>query len=265
MSTAYEALLEDVLVRGEERKDRTGVGTYSIFSAAMAFDLSEGRVPLISSKKVAWKKALEELLWMIRGETNVNGLGTAKNIWAPWADADGNLGPVYGKQYRDAGGVDQLADVVRLLTEDPWSRRIIMNLWNVGELDEMALPPCPVLYQWSVRDGGVLDLNVYQRSADVFLGVPFDIFEFAVLTHLLAGEAGLTAGKMVVMLGDAHVYLNHEHAVMEQLSRDVSDKDWPRLVMALDRPGLLSGELTVDHFNLVGYNPHPAISAPVAV
>lgn len=265
MSTAYEALLEDVLVRGEERKDRTGVGTYGIFSAALAFDLSEGRVPLISSKKVAWKKALEELLWMVRGETNVNTLGSARNIWAPWADADGELGPVYGKQYRDSGGVDQLADVLRLLTEDPWSRRIIMNLWNVGELDQMALPPCPVLYQWSVRDGGVLDLNVYQRSADVFLGLPFDLFEFGVLTHLLAGETGLTAGKLVVMLGDAHVYLNHEHAVMEQLQRDVSDKDWPRLVMALDRPGLLSGELGVEHFNLVGYDPYPAISAPVAV
>ena len=263
----YEDVLGRVLDLGEERHDRTGTGTLSVFGVRMEYSLWENHVPLVTTKKVAWKKALAELLWMVRGETNIRGLGEAKNIWEPWADDRGELGPVYGKQWRDFEGVDQLRDVVETLRRDPWSRRAVMSGWNPKDLPVMALPPCPVLWQFSVRSDGTLALEVYQRSADLFLGVPFDLFEFAALQILVARELGLEAGKLGVTLGDAHIYLNHIAQVRQQLER--RPRAYPQLVVGLDAPALLpvphARRLRVDDFSLVGYEPHGRLMGDVSV
>lgn len=259
----YEEALGHVLALGEERFDRTGTGTISCFGLRMEFSLWENHVPLVTTKKVAWKKAVTELLWMVRGETNISGLGNAANIWSPWADAAGELGPVYGKQWRNFGGVDQLRSVIDTLAGDPWSRRALMSAWNPIELDDMALPPCPVLWQFSARADGTLALEVYQRSADMFLGVPFDLFEFSLLQILVARDLGLEPGHLGVTLGDAHVYMNHVGVVQEQLAR-VPRKS-PQVVIGLDAPSVLSGRLDVEDISVVGYEPHGRLTGTVSV
>lgn len=279
----WEQLVRRVLVEGEERTDRTGTGTRSIFGARMEWSLRQGTVPLVSSKKVPWEKAIEELLWMLRGDTNVAGLGGAARIWEPWADKDGELGPVYGAQWRswwawqaDACNepceIDQLSEVVGRLRVTPDTRRAVLSSWNVGELGRMALEPCPVLYQFSRRGPGLkeLSLEVYQRSADLFLGVPFDVFEAAVLVRLMARELGLLPGKLGWTGGDVHLYENHLDQAREVVARWERDpRRDPHLFLRTSAPSLLERDrekgLEVGDFMIPDYYPHPAIKAEVAV
>ncbi|KFL37144.1 thymidylate synthase [Arenimonas donghaensis] len=262
---AYLDLLRHVLEHGAEKSDRTGTGTRSVFGWQMRFDLSEG-FPLVTTKKLHLRSIIHELLWFIRGETNIASLRANKvSIWDEWADADGELGPVYGKQWRrwtgsDGREIDQLRQVVEQIQRNPDSRRLIVSAWNVAELPDMALMPCHTLFQFYVADGR-LSCQLYQRSGDIFLGVPFNIASYALLTHMVARHCGLAVGDFVHTLGDAHLYSNHVDQAREQLARE--PRPLPRLVLAPTATDLF--EMKFEDIMIEGYDPHPAIKAPVAV
>lgn len=285
----YLDLLERAASSGVARHDRTGVGTYSVFAPQISLDLEHG-FPLLTTKEVNWRACWAELRWMLAGETNTNRLGA--KIWDAWADENGDLGPVYGRQWRDyvglgddpeepgSGGelvrVDQLADAEHRLRHDPDSRRIIVSAWNVAQLDKMRLPPCHVLFQfWTyerVVPGGaerVLCTHVYQRSADLFIGVPFNMASYAALTHLVAARVGMRAGQLVFSFGDAHVYANHADAVRKQLGREPVPA--PSLWIDADAVRALTDWRSLQKrdneyvLGLRGYDPWPAIRASVAV
>ena len=261
----YLTLLRHVLDHGARKSDRTGTGTLSVFGHQMRFDLSEG-FPLLTTKKVHLKSIIHELLWFLRGDTNVKYLkDNGVSIWDEWADANGDLGPIYGYQWRswparDGRHIDQISEVVQTLKTNPDSRRIIVSAWNVGELDNMKLPPCHAFFQFYVADGK-LSCQLYQRSADIFLGVPFNIASYALLTLMMAQVTGLKPGDFVHTLGDAHIYLNHLDQVNLQLSRD------PRALPSMRlNPAVTSiFDFKYEDFTLEGYDPHPGIKAPVAV
>lgn len=261
----YIDLLERILREGHVKSDRTGTGTKSIFGHQMRFDLSAG-FPLLTTKKVHLKSIIYELLWFIKGETNISYLKEHNvTIWDEWADKDGNLGPVYGHQWRswpdyDGGTIDQLAMVIDSIRNNPDSRRHIVSAWNVAEVNRMALPPCHSLFQFYVADGR-LSCQLYQRSADVFLGVPFNIASYSLLTMMVAQVCGLEPGEFIHTLGDAHIYLNHMDQVHLQLGR--TPKALP--VMKIN-PAIKEIEaFDYGDFSLEGYDPYPAIKAPVAV
>lgn len=260
----YEHLLREVLDRGTRKSDRTGTGTRSVFGRQLRYDLGAG-FPLMTTKRVHLKSIVYELLWFLRGDSNVRWLQeNGVRIWNEWADADGELGPVYGVQWRswptpDGRHIDQISAALETLRRDPDSRRIIVSAWNVGELDKMALAPCHAFFQFYVADGR-LSCQVYQRSADLFLGVPFNIASYALLTHMVAAQVGLDVGDVIWTGGDCHVYDNHVDQVREQLSRE--PYPFPRLELA-PAPSLF--DYTYRHVQVVGYRHHPAIPAPVAV
>jgi thymidylate synthase len=260
----YLDLLADILAHGVRRDDRTGVGTLSVFGRQMRFDLAAG-FPLLTTKRVHFKSVVLELIWFLSGSTNVRWLQERGcTIWDEWADEAGELGPVYGKQWRswaapDGRTIDQMAGVVRSIRENPASRRHIVSAWNPAEVDDMALPPCHCLFQFYVADGR-LSCQLYQRSADVFLGVPFNIASYALLTAMVAQVTGLEVGEFVHTLGDAHLYLNHVDQARLQLGR--SPLPPPRLTLA-PRADLFAFEPA--DIALKSYRPHPAIPAPIAV
>ena len=262
---AYLDLLRHVLDHGREKADRTGTGTRSVFGWQMRFDLRQG-FPLVTTKKLHLRSIVHELLWFIRGETNIAYLRENKvSIWDEWADADGELGPVYGKQWRrwtgsDGREIDQLRNVIDELRRNPDSRRLVVSAWNVADLPAMALQPCHTMFQFSVADGE-LSCQLYQRSADIFLGVPFNIASYALLTHMVARHCGLGVGDFVHTLGDAHLYSNHYDQAREQLTRD--PRPLPRLQLAAGATDLFT--MGYDDIAITGYDPHPAIRAPVAV
>jgi thymidylate synthase len=266
----YLDLLDHVLTSGVDRPDRTGTGTRSIFGYQMRLDLGEG-FPVLTTKRLHLRSIIGELLWFLRGETNVRWLqDRGITIWDEWAGPDGDLGPVYGYQWRswpapDGRHIDQIARVIESIRTDPDSRRHIVSAWNVADLDAMALPPCHVLFQFYVRpsrDGGpaYLDCQLYQRSGDVFLGVPFNIASYALLTMLVAQVCELRPGQLVHTLGDAHLYSNHLDQARLQLQRE----PYPLPTMSIT-PGKDLDELDLQDFELVGYEAHPSIRAPIAV
>lgn len=261
----YLELMRRVREHGARKQDRTGTGTLSVFGHQMRFDLTEG-FPLVTTKRVHVRSVVCELLWFLRGETSVRWLREqGVTIWDEWADADGELGPVYGRQWRawataDGRHVDQMAAVVEQLRTDPDSRRIIVSAWNVGELERMALAPCHAFFQFHVC-GGRLSCQLYQRSADVFLGVPFNVASYALLTHMLAQQCDLEPGELVWTGGDCHLYLNHLEQADLQLSREAYPL--PRLGFARRPPTLF--DYVYDDFIFTGYRHHPPIAAPVAV
>lgn len=263
-ATPYEDLLRDVLEHGTEKGDRTGTGTRSVFGRQIRYDLSES-FPLLTTKKVYFKGVVGELLWFLRGESNVRWLQENDiRIWNEWADDDGELGPVYGVQWRswptpDGGHVDQIAEALRNLQANPDSRRNLVSAWNVSELDKMALMPCHLLFQLYVADGK-LSMQVYQRSADMFLGVPFNIASYALLTHMFAQQAGLEVGELIWTGGDCHIYNNHLDQVREQLSRE--PRPYPQLRL---RKAASLFDYDFDDIAVEGYDPHPAIKAEVSV
>jgi thymidylate synthase len=262
---AYLDLVQRVLDEGVAKADRTGTGTRSVFGHQMRFDLAAG-FPLVTTKKVHVRSVVGELLWFLRGDTNVAWLRQqGVTIWDEWADADGDLGPVYGHQWRSwptpgGGHVDQLAAVVDQIRRDPDSRRHVVSAWNVADIPAMALAPCHTMFQFYVADGR-LSCQLYQRSADVFLGVPFNIASYALLTHLVAQVTGLRPGDFVHTLGDTHLYVNHLDQAREQLTRD--PRPLPRL--ALDPNVRDLDGFTMESIAVEGYDPHPAIRAPIAV
>lgn len=267
----YHNLLEDVLDHGEERQDRTGTGTLSVFGRQARYDLRNG-FPLVTTKKVHFKSILTELLWFLRGDTNTSFLKeNGVSIWDEWENKNGDLGPVYGKQWRSwdifggRGNVDQIAEVIDGLQSNPTGRRHIVSAWNVADLQQMALPPCHLLFQFYVHEPHSerpgLSCQLYQRSADLFLGVPFNIASYALLTRMIAQVCGYEAREFVHTIGDAHIYKNHIDQVREQLSRKhlVQPTVWIH-------PGIRHiDSFCHEHFELIGYDPHPAIKAPVAV
>ncbi len=260
----YHDLLKHVLAKGINKNDRTGTGTLSVFGYQMRFDLSEG-FPLLTTKKLHYKSIVYELLWFLRGETNIRFLtSNGVSIWNEWANASGELGPVYGKQWRswESGGrtVDQISQAVRTLKENPQSRRIVVSAWNVGELDDMALPPCHVLFQFYVAEGK-LSCQLYQRSADLFLGVPFNIASYSLLTLMLAHVCDLQPGEFIHTFGDVHLYLNHLEQAHLQLTR--SPRPLPRMVINPDVKNIFG--FRYEDFTLIDYDPWPHIKAPVAV
>ena len=261
----YLGLLRTVLETGSDRPDRTGTGTRSIFGHQMRFDLSRG-FPLLTTKKLHVKSIVYELLWFLRGDTNVRWLQQhGVKIWDEWADANGDLGPVYGSQWRSwpdghGGTIDQIAKVVNSIRTNPDSRRHIVTAWNPAEVDEMALPPCHCLFQFYVAEGR-LSCQLYQRSGDVFLGVPFNIASYALLTLMMAQVTGLEPGEFVHSFGDVHLYSYHVQQAREQLAR--MPKPFPRLTLNPDRHDIF--EFTFEDFMLTGYDPHPHIKAEVAV
>lgn len=260
----YLDLLADILANGVQRGDRTGTGTLGVFGRQMRFDLSKG-FPLLTTKKLHRKSIILELLWFLRGDTNVKWLQErGVSIWDEWADAEGELGPVYGRQWRswtapDGRVIDQIANVVRSLKTNPESRRHIVSAWNPADVDDMALPPCHCLFQFFVADGK-LSCQLYQRSADVFLGVPFNIASYALLTAMMAKVVGLEPGEFVHTLGDAHLYLNHLDQAREQIARE--PLPFPTLEIA-DKDDLFAFEF--EDFKLRGYKAHEKIAAPIAV
>jgi len=262
---AYLDLMRRILDEGATRSDRTGTGTRSVFGHQMRFELSQG-FPLLTTKKLHLRSILHELLWFVRGETNVKSLQAAGvSIWDEWADAQGELGPVYGAQWRswptpDGRTIDQLAQVVETIGSEPDSRRLIVSAWNVADIPRMALAPCHVMFQFYVAQGR-LSCQLYQRSADVFLGVPFNIASYALLTRMVAQACELEAGDFVHTLGDAHLYLNHIEQARTQLERTPR----PLPVMHLDPRVRSVFDFRFEHFRLEGYEPHPHIAAPVAV
>lgn len=261
----YHDLLTRILDEGVEKGDRTGTGTRSVFGHQMRFPLDDG-FPLVTTKKVHLRSVVAELFWFLRGSTNVRWLqDRGVTIWDEWADESGDLGPVYGYQWRswptpDGRHVDQIERVVESIRTNPDSRRHIVSAWNVADVDDMALPPCHTLFQFYVADGA-LSCQLYQRSADVFLGVPFNIASYALLTHLVAQVTGLRPGDFVHTLGDAHLYSNHLDQARLQLER--RPRPLPRLHLNPDRMAL--DEFDLDDVEVVGYDPHPAIRAPIAV
>ena len=255
----YLDALRSVLSEGERRTNRTGIDTISKFGLNLKIDLTKG-FPLLTTKKIFFKGIIGELVWFLHGDTNIKFLQeNGIHIWDAWADEKGDLGPVYGKQWRDWDGVDQIATVVHQLKEDPYSRRIILSNWNVGQLSKMALPPCHILVQFYVR-GNFLDCSVYQRSADMFLGVPFDIASYAALIHLLCHLCDYEPGILYYNFGDAHIYVNHIEQVKEQLSR--APKRLPQLAI---KEGAQLDSISINDFILSGYNPEPAIRGAVAI
>ncbi len=278
----YLHLLNDVLTKGEQRSDRTGTGTLSLFGCQMRFDLSQG-FPLMTTKKVHVRSLIHELLWFLKGDTNVQYLRDNKvTIWDEWADANGDLGPVYGFQWRHWGkpwrpkgdteqapspseptvpAVDQIKEAVELIKNNPHSRRIIVNAWNVGDLKKMALPPCHTMFQFYVHTDGRLSCQLYQRSADFFLGVPFNIASYALFTMMMAHVTGLKPGFFVHTLGDTHLYLNHIEQAKLQLSRP--PKPLPRLQLSPSVTSIF--DFKYEDFTLTGYDPHPSIPAPISV
>jgi thymidylate synthase len=261
----YLDLMRLIIETGVDRGDRTGTGTRSIFGHQMRFDLSAG-FPLLTTKKVHLKSIIYELLWFLRGETNVRWLQErGVTIWDEWAAEDGELGPVYGSQWRSwpdgkGGSIDQIADVVESIKSKPESRRHIVTAWNPAEVDEMALPPCHSLFQFYVADGR-LSCQLYQRSADVFLGVPFNIASYALLTMMVAQVTGLQPGEFVHSFGDVHLYHNHFEQAELQMSRE--PKPMPRMTLNPERKSIFDFEY--EDFMLTGYDPHPLIKAPIAV
>lgn len=261
----YQDLLHHILDHGVEKTDRTGTGTLSVFGYQMRFDLADG-FPLLTTKKLHLKSIIYELLWFLKGDTNIRYLkDNGVNIWNEWADANGDLGPVYGKQWRswarpDGTVVDQISGVLETLKRDPDSRRMIVNAWNVGELDKMALTPCHCLFQFYVSEGR-LSCQLYQRSADTFLGVPFNIASYALLTMMMAQVTGLRPGIFVHTFGDVHLYKNHLDQARLQLTRDPR----PLPVMKLNEDVKSLFDFTFSDFMLEGYDPHPHIKAEVSV
>ncbi len=261
----YLGLLQYILAKGKEKHDRTGVGTISTFGYQMRFELQKG-FPLLTTKKVHTKSIIHELLWFLRGETNIKYLKeNGVSIWDEWADEQGELGPVYGKQWRswpkpDGGSIDQISKIVEMIQQNPDSRRLIVSAWNPAEVDEMALPPCHCFFQFYVLNGE-LSCQLYQRSADAFLGVPFNIASYALLTMMMARVTGLRPGEFIHTFGDLHIYLNHMEQVKLQLSRD--SRSLPQMVL---NPAVKSiFDFKYEDFTLQNYDPHPAIKAPVAV
>lgn len=263
--TPYEDLLRDVLEHGTHKSDRTGTGTLSVFGRQLRFDLSKS-FPLITTKRVHFKSVAVELLWFLRGDTNVKWMqDQGVTIWDEWADADGELGPVYGVQWRswptpDGGHIDQIAELIENLKSNPDSRRHIVSAWNVSELKDMALPPCHAFFQFYVADGK-LSCQLYQRSADTFLGVPFNIASYALLTRMIAQQTGLKPGEFVWTGGDVHIYDNHMDQVLKQLARE--PYDYPQLNITRKPDSIF--DFTLEDFEVVGYQHHPTIKAPIAV
>lgn len=262
---AYLDLLRHIKTHGTIKGDRTGTGTISTFGYQMRFDLSQG-FPLLTTKKLHLRSIIYELLWFLRGETNIQYLHDHKvTIWDEWADANGELGPIYGYQWRswptpDGGHIDQITQLIEQIRNNPNSRRLIVSAWNVAEIDKMALPPCHSLFQFYVADGK-LSCQLYQRSADVFLGVPFNIASYALLTMMIAQVTGLTPGDFVHTLGDAHIYLNHQEQVEEQLSR--TPRPLPTMKLNPEIKSIF--DFQYEDFTLEGYDPYPTIKAPIAV
>jgi thymidylate synthase len=261
----YLQLLGDVLANGVDRPDRTGTGTRSIFGYQLRFNLADG-FPLVTTKKLHVRSIIYELLWFLRGETNIGYLKEhGVRIWDEWADENGDLGPVYGSQWRSwpdgrGGTIDQIANVVHSIRTKPDSRRHIVTAWNPAEIEDMALPPCHCLFQFYVAEGR-LSCQLYQRSADVFLGVPFNIASYALLTHMVAQVTGLEPGEFIHSFGDVHLYSNHFEQANEQLSR--APRPLPRLKLNPERRDLFGFQF--EDFEIVGYDPHPHIKAAVAV
>lgn len=262
---AYHDLLERVLAQGTTRDDRTGTGTRSVFGHQMRFNLAEG-FPLVTTKRVHRKSVIHELLWFLRGETNVKPLqDVGVSIWNEWADDDGELGPVYGAQWRswpayDGGTVDQILSTQNNIRSNPFSRRHVVSAWNPALVDDMALPPCHCLFQFYVADGR-LSCQLYQRSADIFLGVPFNIASYALLTHMMAQTTGLAVGDFVHTLGDAHLYLNH----IEQAELQLARAERPLPLLKLNPDVNCVTKFQYADIEVVGYDPHPVIKAPIAV
>jgi thymidylate synthase len=261
----YHDLLNHVLAHGNQKTDRTGTGTTSVFGHQMRFDLNAG-FPLLTTKKVHLKSIIHELLWFLQGSTNIAYLKeNGVRIWDEWADENGNLGPVYGYQWRnwpkpDGTHIDQITQVVEQIKKNPDSRRLIVSAWNVADVDQMKLPPCHAFFQFYVADGK-LSCQLYQRSADIFLGVPFNIASYALLTMMVAQVCGLKLGEFVHTLGDAHIYTNHMEQVNEQLSREL--RPLPQMKINPNVSDIFSFKF--EDFELVNYDPHPAIKGVVAV
>ena len=261
----YLDLMRHVMHHGVRKDDRTGTGTLSVFGHQMRFDLAQG-FPLLTTKKVHTKSIIYELLWFLRGDTNIRYLKDhGVRIWDEWANENGDLGPVYGAQWRswpapDGRHIDQISQVTRAIRENPDSRRLIVSAWNVSEIERMALPPCHLLFQFYVAQGH-LSCQLYQRSADIFLGVPFNITSYALLTMMMAQATGLRPGEFVHTLGDAHLYLNHLEQVHTQLARE--PRPLPNMRLNPEKTSLL--DFDFDDFELLNYDPHPSIKAPVAV
>ena len=261
----YLDLMQHVLTHGSQKGDRTGTGTLSVFGYQMRFDLSQG-FPLLTTKKVHLRSIIHELLWFLRGDSNVRSLHeNGVSIWDEWADENGELGPVYGVQWRswptaDGRHIDQISEVLRDIRANPNSRRLIVSAWNVGEIEHMALPPCHAFFQFYVADGR-LSCQLYQRSADIFLGVPFNIASYALLTLMIAQVTGLKPGEFIHTLGDAHLYSNHLEQARLQLAR--VPRPLPSLRLNPEVKSLF--DFRYEDFELLNYDPHPAIKAPVAV
>lgn len=264
INTAYEDLLQHVLTNGAKKSDRTGTGTRSVFGHQTRYDLAAG-FPLVTTKKVHLKSVIYELMWFLRGDSNVGWLQEhGVHIWDEWADPDGELGPVYGVQWRSwptpsGEHIDQISEVISTLRRDPNSRRIVVSAWNVAQLDQMALPPCHAFFQFYVADGA-LSCQLYQRSADLFLGVPFNLASYALLTHMVAAQTGFRPGEFIWTGGDCHIYENHIDQVTEQLSRD--PYPFPKLRLA---PSDSIFDYRYEDIEVIGYQHHPAIKAPIAV
>ena len=261
----YLDLMQRILDEGAEKQDRTGTGTLSVFGHQMRFDLSAG-FPLLTTKKLHLRSIIHELLWFLKGDTNVAYLNENKvTIWDDWADEEGNLGPVYGAQWRswptlDGTSVDQVTEVIDLIRQNPDSRRMIVSAWNVGQIDEMALPPCHLLFQFYVADG-TLSCQLYQRSADVFLGVPFNIASYSLLLLMVAQVTGLRPGEFIHTLGDAHLYCNHIDQARLQLAR--APRDLPSMTLTPEITRL--EDFKFEDFTVSDYNPDPHIAAPIAI
>ena len=264
MNYQYETLLDKIMVNGVERGDRTGTGTRSLFGQQLRFNLEEG-FPLVTTKKIHFKSVAYELLWFLSGSSNIGWLNSnGVSIWDEWADEDGELGPVYGVQWRswpdyNGGHIDQIYNSVEMLRNDPYSRRNIISAWNVAQIDDAALPPCHILFQFYVADNK-LSCHLYQRSCDMFLGVPFNIASYSLLTHMVAQQADLGVGEFVWTGGDCHIYSNHFEQVDEQLRR----VPYPFPELTLSRAPSID-EYSYDDIHLLNYKSHPGIKAPVAV